>query len=206
MSRDIFRLAEGREITMPPRVVSARDENLARMTGAYEIAPGSEFRVTASDDGLRILAQGQEATERVFRGDNGEIQRAMALNSRAKSIYEAVMHENYGPLSEAIGRKMLLERVTANNQKPKEFGGTIWRAKAFDSCWALHRPAGKERLKPRFESISRGVRRCRYTFGKEIRSLELELRRERQECCFIQFAMDLLRMNAVFARAARVCR
>ncbi len=117
VSRDIFRLAEGREITMPPHVVSARDENLARMTGAYEIAPGSSFRVTASDDGLRILAQGQEATSAFFAGTTAKSERAMALNSRAKSIYEAVMHENYGPLSEAIGREMPLERVTANNQK-----------------------------------------------------------------------------------------
>ncbi len=117
VSRDIFRLAEGRQITMPPRVASATKENVTRMAGIYEAAPGSNFRVTASDDGLRILAQGQEATSAFFGGTPESSERAKDLNARAKSIYDAVMHENYAPLSEAIGREMPLERVTAKNQK-----------------------------------------------------------------------------------------
>jgi CubicO group peptidase (beta-lactamase class C family) len=117
VSRDIFRLAEGREITMPPRVVSAKDENLTQMAGVYGIVPGSSFRVAASNDGLRIVAQGQEATSALFAETPAGSERAKAFNARAKSIYEAVMHENYMPLSEAIGREMPLERVTANNQK-----------------------------------------------------------------------------------------
>ena len=117
VSRDIFRMAQGQQIAMPPSVAGATKQELAAFTGKYELAAGSNLQVVAGESGLRITASGQEAMSALAPVSQANSDRAKELNARSESIYSEVMQENYQPLYEAIGREIPLERMTANNQK-----------------------------------------------------------------------------------------
>jgi CubicO group peptidase (beta-lactamase class C family) len=128
-------LAFGGDVPLPPLVKALDLLTLKKYEGSYSLSSGGFYAVSIENNSLQVRAQGQDAIAALVFPEGIDPNALDELNKRSQAILEAVLRNDFGPLSEALDNKEkrlsrvrdLLERRIAED---KSRTGKIERVEA----------------------------------------------------------------------------
>ncbi len=101
--RVVSRIVFGQPYDVPPTRVAAAPASLATAVGAYRLADGSRLVLRTENGRLMAEAVGQQAFALLSSGDTTSAPEATVLNARSRTIADAVVKGDVGPLRAALG-------------------------------------------------------------------------------------------------------
>ncbi len=116
VSRGLVALASGRELALPPQLVTLDGAALAKFVGNYQLPAGAELNVRAKGDHL-FVAGANEAGFRLLQGNaRGNAERAEQMSVRVKAMLEAAAHGDFNLTHKAFGAAMPYEQFKARQE------------------------------------------------------------------------------------------
>src|SRR6185436_11399860 len=105
----------GRELNMPPAVVSISPAAMAKLAGTYDLPSGGKVTAFVADGQLHLSAEDGKGLAALFETRASE--RYQRLEERTRQLVEASVQGNYEPMRQAMISPLALDRLTAREQK-----------------------------------------------------------------------------------------
>jgi len=95
----------GERLPLPPAAIEMDAAALDALAGTYTLESGAEFEVEATDGGVVVIAEGQEAYGLLYAGDGGDVERREALNERTEDrVRDALVGDGDDMLARNVRR------------------------------------------------------------------------------------------------------
>lgn len=90
----------GRDVTMPPRVVSLPASAVAKFTGNYKTESGGSLVVTAAKNGITLSANDPAGLRALYGASDRQIERYKTFEARTLAMVQGSMKGDYAALHE----------------------------------------------------------------------------------------------------------
>jgi CubicO group peptidase (beta-lactamase class C family) len=113
LRRDLAGIIFGRLYTLPPDFVKLDSILLQKYAGVYELPSGATFNVTAENDRLKFIAEGQEAIDVLAAADRWQRQAYAELNARSFNILERARQGDFSGFAQKRSERLRLDQIKA---------------------------------------------------------------------------------------------
>jgi len=115
VTRAIVSALFGRELNMPPAIVSISPAAMSRVTGTFDLPSGGKLTAFVADGQLNLSAEDGKGLAALFEARPSE--RYKQLEERTLKLVEASVKHDYEPMRQAMISPLALDRLTAREQK-----------------------------------------------------------------------------------------
>jgi len=120
VSNNIARIVFGMPYTMPPEVVQADTERLARYAGTYELSSGERLELSVAHDHLEATGEGDSILNLLMAGSIAASAEAKKLNARVSRILDRAIAKDFAPLYQALGGQIAIAEI-------EQLDSEMWR-------------------------------------------------------------------------------
>jgi hypothetical protein len=113
LSNSIAGIVFGLPFAMPPELAPLDATALSRLTGNYRLSGGATVQVKASNAGLAIIPNGQEALSAFASSGRTNGRQLESLNKYTTKIVQKSADGDFAPIHKAFGRQMSLEEISS---------------------------------------------------------------------------------------------
>lgn len=117
VSDSLTSMVFGRDVALPPHVVSLSTSAVEKFSGSYKFESGGSFAVMNVKNGIKLSASNPAGLRALYGSSDRQIDRYKSFEARTLAIVQGSVKGDYAALYEAFGRRMPIERIAAMEKR-----------------------------------------------------------------------------------------